>query len=216
MNLFETILNTLPEAVVQEYLKKGYLIKRTYGKGDVLHFEGDPCQQVELVLTGEFVIERIGEAGDLMTINYLKFGNIIGANLIFSSTEFYPMTISAKKKSEAIIITKDILFELCQKYPRFLMAFIQVISDMSMFIVNKMKHRVSRTIRQSIIHFLKQQYAEQNNFEIQLKRSKKSIAESFGVSRTSLSRELQYMKNDGIIDFTSKTITIIDPSILID
>ncbi len=35
-----------------------------------------------------------------------------------------------------------------------------------------------------------------------------------GISRTSLSRELQKMKQDGLIDYDMKTITIMDRDIL--
>jgi DNA-binding transcriptional regulator LsrR (DeoR family) len=39
--------------------------------------------------------------------------------------------------------------------------------------------------------------------------TKKALAEKMGVQRTSLSRELAKMKEDGIIDFDKKTITLL-------
>jgi DNA-binding transcriptional regulator LsrR (DeoR family) len=44
--------------------------------------------------------------------------------------------------------------------------------------------------------------------------TKKQLAENFGVNRTSLSRELKKMKNEGLIDFDNKLIEIKDSSIL--
>jgi CRP-like cAMP-binding protein len=45
--------------------------------------------------------------------------------------------------------------------------------------------------------------------------SKKALAEMFGISRTSLSRELGRMRDEGLIDFDQKTITILDPDFLL-
>jgi len=38
--------------------------------------------------------------------------------------------------------------------------------------------------------------------------SKTALAEHLGVQRTSLSRELQYMKQEGLIDFNGRNITL--------
>ena len=51
-----------------------------------------------------------------------------------------------------------------------------------------------RTIRESIVGFLKHETQKQNSQTITLPVSKKALAERFGVQRTSLSRELQKMR----------------------
>lgn len=209
-----TILSALPPMLLADYLANGHFLKQTYGKNELIHIEGDLCKQIEIILHGEIVIERIGLSGDLMTLNHFGSGDIIGANLIFSSMDYYPMTISAKRHTEVIIIQKDVLFELCNRYPTFLMQFIKVISDLSVLIGTKMKNRISRTIRQSIIIYLSKQAQLQQSNRIALTMSKKALAEMFGVSRTSLSRELQKMASENLIAFDSKTIHILDLSIL--
>jgi len=44
--------------------------------------------------------------------------------------------------------------------------------------------------------------------------SKKALAEKIGIQRSSLSRELNKMRKDGLIDFNSKYITINDVELL--
>ncbi len=209
-----TILGVLPPMLINDYLASGLFQKQSYNKHEVIHFEGDCCSQIEIILEGEIVIERIGLAGDLMTVNHFHPGDIIGANLIFSSSESYPMTVTARKPTQVIVVAKDVLFDLCNSYPTFLMQFIKVISDLSVLIGTKMKNRISRTIRQSIITYLNKQYEIQGTLTIALTLSKKSLAEMFGVSRTSLSRELSKMEAEGLITFDSKTIVIMDQNIL--
>lgn len=50
----------------------------------------------------------------------------------------------------------------------------------------------------------------QKNMVIKLNISKKDLAERFGVQRTSLSRELNKMRKDGILDFDAKSISILN------
>lgn len=209
-----TILDVLPQLLVEDYFKQGLFVMQTYGKGEMIHQEGELCRQVEIILFGEVVIERIGLTGDLMTLNYFRYGDILGSNLIFSSAERYPMTITAKQITKVVVIQEAVLLSLCQEYPDFLMQFIKIISDLSVILGKKMKNRVSRTIRQSLITYLKHQYTLQGNESIQMTMSKKALSEMFGVSRTSVSRELQKMRDEGVIAFDTKTIQILDLSIL--
>ncbi|NCB72673.1 MAG: helix-turn-helix domain-containing protein, partial [Clostridia bacterium] len=44
--------------------------------------------------------------------------------------------------------------------------------------------------------------------------SKKELAENFGIQRTSLSRELNKMRKDNLIEFDSASITILDDSLI--
>jgi len=210
----QTILGVLPPRLLSDYLVQGLFINKSYNKDEILHIEGETCSQIEIILQGEIVIERIGIAGDLMRVNLFGKGDVIGANLIFSSTDRYPMTITAKKQTEVLIIQKDTLFELCNCYPSFLMQFIRIISDLSVLIGTKMKNRISRTIRQSIITYLNKQYQLQSSTTIRLTMSKQSLAEMFGISRTSLSRELQKMAAEGLITFDAKTVQILNLQLL--
>lgn len=209
-----TILEALPSQWVNKAVADGRLVRQSFNKNELIHLEGEPCSKIEIILRGEIVIERIGLSGDLMTINHFRRGDIIGANLIFSSTDHYPMTITATMLTEVISVSREILAELFAVHPDFMMAFIRNISDLSVLIGTKMKNRISRTIRQSIVVYLKKQSRLQETTTIRLTLSKKALAAMFGVSRTSLSRELQNMAQDGLIDYDAKTIRIIDASLL--
>jgi len=71
-----------------------------------------------------------------------------------------------------------------------------------------------KTIRQSIIDFLLYEHHVQESTKIKLNMTKKELAEKIGAQRTSLSRELTKMRNDGLIDFNSKFIYIKDTNML--
>jgi len=212
----ESMLDLIPKEKLGTLIESGQIYYCNYSKNEIIHFENDRCDQIEIIVDGKITVERIGIDGDLLTATTFTNSQILGANLIFSNINKYPMTVRAVNTSKVMIIERDILFNLCKTYPEFLLAFVKVISDLSVKIAIKMKNRVSRTIRDSIITYIKFQYQEQGSLTIELTMKKKALAEQFGISRTSLSRELKKMKDDHLIDFDISTITIIDRSIVND
>ena len=94
------------------------------------------------------------------------------------------------------------------------MEFLKLISDNTILLGDKIKYFANRSIRDSITAFLNQQCQAQKSRKINLNMTKKALAERIGVQRTSLSRELQKMKKEGLIDFDSTTITILQSELL--
>lgn len=209
-----SFLSGINEDKVNNYINQGTIKISSYGKNNIIHFEGDCCFSLEIVLEGKVTVDRIDESGDLLTVAEFYKGDIIGGNLIFSKNPYYPMTISTKVNSNIMEIPKEIIFEFCTENCDFLKRFLQSISDNALLLGDKIKHYVSRTIRESVISFLKYEYSIQGKEKITLNMTKKALSEKIGVQRTSLSRELQKMKNDGLINYDSSTITVLKKEIL--
>ena len=203
-----TLLCTLPTEKIGELLKNGHFKIVCYKKDSVIHFDGEVCSTLEVILSGKIVIERIDESGNNLTISDFYSDDILGGNLIFSRNAHYPMTVISKLPSVILEINKELLFSLFGTYPHFLRTFLEFISDHASILSDKIKHYINRTIRESIINYLKYEQKKQNTRRIMLTMSKKSLAEKIGVQRTSLSRELHKMKRDGLIEYDMKSILI--------
>ncbi|MCF8019347.1 MAG: Crp/Fnr family transcriptional regulator [Vallitaleaceae bacterium] len=205
-----TLLKAIPEEYLLESLHHQSMKIVPYSKDQVIHFEGDLCICAELILSGQVVVERIDESGNLMTIATLLPDDILGGNLVFSKNPHYPMTVTAKTETTLLILQKELLFNLCSSNTIFLKLFLEYISDHAMLLGDRIKHYVNRTIRESLMAYLKNEYILQGSPRVLLRSSKKALAERIGVQRTSLSRELQQMKNDGLIEYDGTSITLLD------
>jgi Mn-dependent DtxR family transcriptional regulator len=106
-------------------------------------------------------------------------------------------------------IQKERLFQLFIDYPDFLRVYLEFVSDHALILGDKIRHYVNKTIRESVVNFIQYEQSHQNSKTIQLNITKKALAEKIGVQRTSLSRELAKMKEDGLITYDSKTITLL-------
>ena len=92
----------------------------------------------------------------------------------------------------------------------FLKAYLEDISNHTLLLGDKIKHAINRSIRECLIAYILQESHVQKSRTIELRITKKALADRFGVQRTSISRELQKMKLAGLIDYDAKTITLIN------
>ena len=181
----------------------------SYEKNNIVHFVGDICEKLEIILSGEVVVDRIDESGKLMTIAEFFDGDILGGNLLFSKNPYYPMTVTAKKPTIILEISKEQLFDLFASSLDFLKSYLAYISDHSVILGDRIKHYVNRTIRECIISYLDYESKKQESNTIKLEITKKALAERIGVQRTSLSRELAKMRDEGLIKLDSDCIKIL-------
>lgn len=208
------LLGFLSADEIRQYLGEGSFRIAVYGKSNIVHFVGEFCSKLEVILIGSVVVERIDESGNLMTVAEFLSDDILGGNLLFSKNPHYPMTITAKQPTVILEINKERLFQLFSDNHEFLKSYLEFVSDHATILGDRIKHYVNRTIRESIISYLKYEFKKQNSNHIMLNITKKALAEKIGVQRTSLSRELGKMKKDGMILFDNESITIINHQIL--
>jgi len=189
--------------------KNQYIISK-HKKNNIIHFESEKCIYWDIILKGEVIIQKIDEKGNVLTVTEFKVGDNIGGNLLFSKQPYYPMSVLSKSNVDILHINKKLVLELCQNNQDFLIRFLTCISDKTAILTSKIKSISMKTIRESIVEFLKYEYYAQNNPKIKINMTKKELAEKLGVQRTSLSRELGKMKKDGLVLYDQKTITICD------
>ncbi len=199
----------IPDEYILSLFKNGDISTVDYPKGSLIHIENELCDKIEIILSGNVVIDSIDEEGRYITITDFRQGDILGGNLIFSSNPYYPMTITALKYTRICQIRKKELLDLLGNQPEFLKGFLCLISDNVSILSSKIKNSINKTIREKIVLYLMKQQAKQKGDYIKLQMSKKKLAENMGVQRTSLSRELKKMKDEGLIDYDRDYIHIL-------
>lgn len=203
------LLQSVSSDEIIQYLSDGSFKTIAYGKNNIVHFDGEVCSKLEVILKGRIVVERIDESGSLMTIAEFLNDDILGGNLLFSKNPHYPMTITAKRPTVILEINKDRLLKLFSNNHQFLKSYLGFISDHAAILGDRIKHYVNRTIRDSVMSFLNYERKQQNSDKVRLNMSKKALAEKIGVQRTSLSRELAKMRDEGVIRFDSDYIELL-------
>jgi CRP-like cAMP-binding protein len=163
---------------------------------------------MDIVLNGQVSVQNIDENGNVLTINIFSDRDIIGENLLFSSRNYYPMTVVAASRVTILHMQRELILELCQSNVSFMIGLIAQISDKTIILTDKIKAISMKTIRQCIIDFLKHEYHIQKSTIIKFNISKKDLAERLGIQRSSLSRELNKMRKEGLLEYNARTITL--------
>lgn len=208
------LFNHLSSNDIPNLFKDKHYSIRNYHKNSIIYLQNQLCNTIDIVLDGKVSIQKIDENGDILTIVTYTSGDIMGGSLAFSKTNEYPMTVITTTKSTLLHIEKELILNLCQSDREFLNKFLESLSSKALILTDKIKFISMKTIRDKITEFLAYEYYLQNNPVIQLKVSKKDLAERFGIQRPSLFRELRKMKEDGLIDYDSSSITIQDINIV--
>ncbi len=185
-----------------------------YQKEKILYFESEKCITLDMILEGKLIVQRIDENGNILTITQFNPGDVIGGNLLFGNNNAYPMSIIVKSNAIVLHMKKDFVLDLCQHNKRFLIEFLNINSNKALILTNKIKSISFKSLRESIVDFLSYKYYSQKTNKIILDMTKKELAERLGVQRTSLSRELNKMRKEGLIEYDAKTIIIKDLKIL--
>lgn len=204
--LFKDIsMNTINHLFVQDYFNI-----KTYKKNSVIYFQNEKCVTFDIVLKGIVSVQSTDEKGNYISISDFTIGSELGGNLLFSHKNFYPMMVLAKTEVTLLHLKKDLVLSLCQSNTTFLSKFLHSISDKTLILTDKIKTLSLKSIRQCIIDFLMyESYVQKSNI-IKLEVTKKALAEKFGVQRSSLSRELNKMRKDGLIEYDAYSITIVN------
>lgn len=208
-NLFKSFTTEALEKLFLENFKS-----KSYTKNAVIYFQTEKCNCLDLILSGVVTVQEMDSKGNVLTLSDFTAGDILGANLLFSKNNYYPMNILAKTDTTLISIEKDFVLYLCHQNKDFLYAFLQLVSDKTLILTNKIKAISLKNIRQRIIDFLIYESISQNSLTIKLNISKKDLSEKFGIQRPSLSRELSKMAKDGLITYDKYSITITNIEVL--
>lgn len=184
-----------------------YAIKQ-YAKGQTAHMQSQQCQAMGVVLSGSMYVQKIEENGNILKVAHLRSGDVLGINLLFATKSFYPMTIIAEVDTIVLQLSKSLVSKLIQSNELFMQEVLRIISDKTQVMTDKIHAVTLRTIRQKLFDFISTESLNQNSLVIKMPLSKKDLAESLGVQRTSISRELNKMKGEGLIDYNAQTIVI--------
>ena len=156
-----TFFDTWTDDDLMSYLRDNHFKIKSYGKNTVLHFEGEPCHHLEIILSGRVVVDRIDESGNLLTVSEFNRDDILGGSLMFSRNPRYPMTVSTQIPTEILEIETQVLFNTFHENQEFLRTYLELISDHASILGNTIKHHVHTSIRESLLGFIQNECKKQ-------------------------------------------------------
>ncbi len=187
-----------------------HLQPRGFTKGSVIAFEGEPCEQIGIVLEGHLELNNIYPSGRIVTVTHLGPGDTFGEAIIFTAQRQYPISILATQKTKVLFIDRQTLLKGLSATPHLLENFLALLSSKLIMLNRRVKILSMDSIRQKLCDYLITLYKKQKKKTLQMPVNRQKLADLLGVQRPSLSRELIHMKEEGLIDYDKSTVTLLD------
>lgn len=178
---------------------------KTYKKNEIIYLENHDIRFIGIILSGRVNMIKEDSNGNNSILVYLKIGDLFGetfacSNLTISKVSF----VSANKCKILFIPFHKVLYTCkmtCTFHHRLIENMIEYISTKNVMLMNKIEIISKKTIREKIISYLQLQRDNFgcDDFEIELGRVE--LAEYLCTDRSALTRELNNMKAEKIIEF---------------
>lgn len=204
------LFNSFDEDEIIKLLKNNTLRISNYDKDEVLFLCDTPCRELNIILSGEIDLQQNDASGNTLTLASLHSSNMFGENLLFGTNNIYPVDVISKSKSTIISVKKSDVSNLLKTNFDFTLSFLGLLSNKAQLLNKKIRQVSLKSLREMLIDFILVEKEKQSSNTISLNMTKQALADSLGVQRPSLSRELIKMKNEGLIDFDRKTIKILN------
>ena len=170
---------------------------------------GEPVNSLLVVTDGVVKGEMVDYAGRVIKIEDIPAPGTLATAFIFGNRNRFPVTVVAVTDAEILIIDKAEFLKLMVMNQKILLNFLDMISNRSQFLSEKIKFLNFKTIKGKMAQYILQLYAGRKG-SFRFDKTQNDLADFFGVARPSIARALREMEDEGLIMAKGKEITILN------
>jgi CRP-like cAMP-binding protein len=191
-----------------------YRIKK-FQAGSLIAQSGDPVNSLMVVTFGIVKGEMVDYSGRVIKIEEIPAPGALASAFMFGSRNRFPVNVIAVSDGELFMIEKQGFLKLLMRNDVILVNFLDMISDRSQFLSEKIKFLNFKTIKGKLAHFILQRAGKERS-SVNLEMTQNDLADFFGVARPSVGRALGELEEEGYIEARGKKILILDKEGLSD
>jgi CRP/FNR family transcriptional regulator len=196
----------LPEAMLREISARMTL--REYQRGDVLFWEGDPCEGLHIVSQGSAKIFRLSPQGRQYIVRILQEGDTFAEVPAFDGAP-NPTNVEALEDCSVWVIDGEMLRGLISTHPQFAQKVLRNFGKM----LRGMVHKISEMAFYQVTHRLARLIGEMSEEKPIPHWTQEQLAARLGTVREVVSRSLRELERSGAIKIEDRKIQIADGEI---
>ncbi len=196
-------------------LLSDFLFKtRKYDRYDVIAIQGDPYNNLYLVMDGTVSSEISDPAGKRVKLEIFARSSIIAPGIIFALDNTLPVTITAETDCLLLSLSKEMVVSILQTNRTCMINYLTTLGNKINILAEKIRLFQFSSLQQKIAGYLLNLYEKQGSNSLVIPYTRENLADFFGVARPSLSRELSRMSEAGIIAIDGKKIQLLKKTAL--
>lgn len=182
---------------------------RKFRSGSMIAQSGEAINSLMIVASGTVKGEMVDYAGRVIKIEDIPAPGALASAFMFGSRNRFPVNVIAISDGELLLIEKSDFLGLMMKNDIILANFLDMISNRSQFLSEKIKFLNFKTIKGKLAHFILQKSGREAS-SVTLGMTQNDLADFFGVARPSVARALGEMEEEGLLVAKGKNIRILD------
>jgi CRP-like cAMP-binding protein len=183
-----------------------YRIKK-FQSGSMIFMSGEPVNSLMVVINGVVKGEMVDYAGRVIKIEDIPAPGVLAAAFMFGRNNSFPVNVIVVSSVELLLIEKSDFLKLLMRNDSVLVNFLDMISNRSQFLTEKIKFLNFKTIKGKLAYFILQRSLTDGNV-LSLGMTQNNLADFFGVTRPSVGRALGDLETEGYIEAKGKNIKI--------
>lgn len=182
-------------------------------KKDIIATQGTLCKKLYVLLEGELRVDIIDGLGNEVMIEYIVAARAFATPHLFSSDGTLPATFTAIEDGILLTASKESMFKLISEEPKILHNFLCITGNCNVCTVTRLKTLSRKTVRERFVVYLLE-HRKKNTTTVNIIHNQATLAEYLNVTRPALSKEINKMIKEGIIEMEGKTVRILDEALL--
>jgi CRP-like cAMP-binding protein len=166
---------------------------------------------IGLVLSGSVRIEHSDYFGNNSILAFVNAGDVFAKAYACIPDEPLMIDVVANEDCEILFINVPKLFEpcnLCHSRNRLIQNLVLIGARKNLQLSKRSIHTTPKTIRGRLMSYLSEQIATQESNNITIPFDRQQLADYLNLDRSALSKELQKMKRDGLIEYHKNVFEI--------
>jgi CRP-like cAMP-binding protein len=209
------LFKNLSETEIEDVLSGLPFQTRKFRAGNLIAQSGEPVTALLIVTEGVVKGEMVDFAGRVIKIEDIPAPGALASAFLFGNRNQFPVNVLAVSDAVIIRIEKSDFLRLLMSNDRLLLNFLDMISNRSQFLSDKIKFLNFKTIKGKLAQYILL-LAGKERYSITLDLTQSDLADYFGVARPSVARALHEMEEDALIEAKGKQVTILNRKGLAD
>ena len=184
-----------------------------YKKNDLIVQEGKSVREFGVMLSGHARSIKWDASDKIIIITLLQQGSEIGVLLAARPGHESSVWVQAQDDVEVLHIPYDCMVARCKKncpqHEKMMRNYISIVAEKGLVLHERINCLLKPTLREKIITYLLRASREQQSKVFTIPMNRNALAEYLNIERSALSRELSYMKRDGLIDYYRNSFKLI-------
>lgn len=182
-------------------------------KKDIIATQGTLCKKLYVLLEGKLRVDIIDGLGNEVMIEYIVAARAFATPHLFSSDGTLPATFTAIEDGILLTASKESMFKLISEEPKILHNFLCITGNCNVCTVTRLKTLSRKTVRERFVVYLLE-HRKKNTMTVNIIHNQATLAEYLNVTRPALSKEINKMIKERIIEMEGKTVRILDEALL--